>query len=255
MRTLIILCAILLSACGGIGSNVLQGSGKVQTENRPISGVTAVMLTTSGSLTITQGAAESLTIESDDNILPLLTSEVENGTLTLATKPNTSINPTRIQYRLVVTDIAAITSTGSGDTAAGELISDSFTLQVNGSGDVAIEALTSTNPTITTTGSGNVTIRLLTAETLTVNQSSSGSVTLVGSAENQTITMTGSGDFIGEGLQGETANIRMESSGDATVNVSGAIDATLSGSGNLTYIGDPQVDENVSGSGKVNPRG
>ena len=63
---------------------------------------------------IQQTGEESLVIEAEDNILPLLTSEVSGRRLTLGTKPNTSISATRpIVYRLTVKDLAGIGVSGS----------------------------------------------------------------------------------------------------------------------------------------------
>jgi hypothetical protein len=39
--------------------------------------------------------------------------------------------------------------------------------------------------------------------------------------------------------------------GDGVVNVSDTLDIKISGSGSLTYTGDPSVAKDISGSGKV----
>jgi len=49
--------------------SALIGSGYIVSEDRNVSGVTAVRLMTSGDLTIEQGNQESPTIEADDNLL------------------------------------------------------------------------------------------------------------------------------------------------------------------------------------------
>ena len=94
---------------------MVNGSGQVETETRPVSGFTGIDLAGSGEVTIEQGDAESLTIEADDNVLPELTSEVSGSMLTLDTKPGTtvrSLNP--IRYRVTVKDLTALSLSGSG---------------------------------------------------------------------------------------------------------------------------------------------
>ena len=89
--------AVLLASCG------TAGTGSVRTESREVRGFSSVQLTGSGEATIQQTGAESLAIEAEENLLPLLTSEVSNGVLTLGTKPGASINPTRpIIYRVTL---------------------------------------------------------------------------------------------------------------------------------------------------------
>ena len=40
----------------------------------------------------------------------------------------------------------------------------------------------------------------------------------------------------------------------ARVNVSGALDATVRGSGSIEYLGSPQVTSTVTGSGNIKPK-
>jgi hypothetical protein len=247
---------LVLAACGGAGGiTTTQGSGVIQTEARSISGVTKVVLTTSGTLTLRQGQQESLSVTSDDNLLPLITSSVTDGELTLGTAPNTNITPTRLEYQLVVTDLDALRSTGSATIAAGELNGDVFSLEIAGSGDVAIESLTVPSPTFTLTGSGDLIVRQLSAQNLTSVQNGSGEVVLIGRVANQAITVSGNGGFNGEALQGQTANIQNSGSGTIIVNAGTSLNINLSGSGDVEYIGNPQVNNNVTGSGEVRARG
>ncbi len=48
----------------------------MKTESRDVPGFTRLALGTIGELTLVQGEEESLVIEAEDNILPLITSEV-----------------------------------------------------------------------------------------------------------------------------------------------------------------------------------
>src|SRR5262245_28969601 len=98
----------LVAACQGLGG-VVNGSGQVRTESRTVQNFKAVELSGIGTLVITQGNTEALTIEAEDNILPVLTSDVRAGQLTLGTRNNTHIRPTKpIRYTLTVKDLNAI---------------------------------------------------------------------------------------------------------------------------------------------------
>jgi hypothetical protein len=46
----------------------------------------------------------------------------------------------------------------------------------------------------------------------------------------------------------------VEGAGNAVVQTSDALDATLSGAGNVQYIGDPKVTQNVTGVGVVHKK-
>ena len=105
-------------------------------EPRTVSGINAVELDTSGILTITQGESESLTIEAEDNLLPLLTSEVFNGRLQLGVKSDNRISATKpIRYTLAVKDLSAISVNGSGSINVSDFVtSQAMRIEGNGSG-------------------------------------------------------------------------------------------------------------------------
>lgn len=221
---------VLLSACAN-GVNVV-GSGKVKSETRAVSGFDKVVLSGIGELSIEQAGAESLTIEAEDNILPLLESTVSGGTLMLGVKDNTSIQTTKpIQYRLTVKNLRALTVSGAGRASMPMLSTDTLALRVSGSGGVNLSGLTATS--------------------LTVGISGSGGVTLDGQVLSQDVTLTGSGTYAARDLASGAATVTVSGSGNATVSVQSTLDARISGSGSVTYFGSPTVTQRVTGSGAV----
>ena len=68
---LAVVMLLLLTACG---LNVVQGSGNIQTEARPVSGFDSVTFSGSGEMVITQGDSESPTVTSEKSGSGSLTS-------------------------------------------------------------------------------------------------------------------------------------------------------------------------------------
>ena len=67
---LLIAMVFILSACQEFPKfNVVRGSGILITEDRPVSGFTAIQLDGAGRLFIVQGDSESLKIRADDNLM------------------------------------------------------------------------------------------------------------------------------------------------------------------------------------------
>jgi hypothetical protein len=177
-----------------------------------VSGFSAVDLSGTGQVTIRRAGTESLTIQAEDNILPLLTSDVRNGTLELGHKRMRSIRPTEpIMYRITVKDLDAVAVSGSGS------------MSVTG----------------------------LATRRLKVDLSGSGEITAAGSADSQKIDVSGSGKYRAGGLPSTAVDADISGSGEVDVRVSDTLHASISGSGTLTYTGDPRVSQDVSGSGKV----
>ena len=207
---------LLVSGCGVPSSatpwNVVNGSGTIITEQRDVTGFTGVCLRGSGALVIEQTGEESLAIVADDNLMPLLTSDVRDGKLILSVNDNTSIRPTeQITYRLTVKDLSEIEISGSGAADAKGIQTDRLASVISGSGKIII----------------------------------------AGKANEQVIVISGSGDFLGEGLKCKKAAITVSGSGKAVLAVSDTLDATISGSGSTKYVGEPKVNTKVSGSGSV----
>jgi predicted small secreted protein len=234
MKKRLFLLAILIASCvllGACSLNTIRGSGKRISESRPVSDIDRVILAGSGDVILTQGDRESLTVETDDNLMEHITTEVSGGTLTLGTKKGVNVRPTRLRFTLTVVDLEELTVSGSGDIAAERFDTDAIEVQVSGSGDVRVDALT--------------------ADTTKVQIGGSGSVELAGQVSEQEVTISGSGKYRGEDLRSETASVKVDGSGDATLWATGSLNARVAGSGSVRYYGDPQTSFSGVGSGGI----
>lgn len=59
-----------------VGSTVINGSGNSATERREVSDFDSVSLAGDGALVLTQDGTESLVVEADDNILPVIATDI-----------------------------------------------------------------------------------------------------------------------------------------------------------------------------------
>jgi hypothetical protein len=206
--------ALALLAVGSVvtACSATAGSGQLATQSRQVSGFTSVELTGVGELSIDQTGTESLTVSAEDNLLPLLTSEVEGDTLILGKKPNTRIVTTKpITYTLTMKDITGLAVSGSGTINAPKLTTAALRIEISGS----------------------------------------GVITTAGNVDDQSLEISGSGRYLADGLTSKTTTAEISGSGTGNVVASNALDVKISGSGTLTYSGKPQVSQTVSGSGKL----
>ena len=181
-------------------------------ETREVSGFSAVEIHGVGEVFITQGDGESLTIESDDHILPLIESEVTGGTLSLGPKRGSRIRDVkRLVYRLTVTDLESITHDGEGVTIVTGLDVDSLTVTLRGAGDFTIS----------------------------------------GAARSQTINLQGASAYNSRDFATAQASVNLQGAGDITVQVSDALSINISGVGNVTYYGDPAITRRIAGVGVI----
>lgn len=221
---------IALAGCGYLSPPV---EPRV-TENRDIDEVTALVLKTSGDVSVTLGDEPTLTITARPSTMDLLTAEVNNGVLTLDVNgPHLWMGDVR--YALTVPVISDITIDGSGDVLVDFTGADDITVAISGSGDVDGSGIDAASVSSSIRGSGNI--------------------ELSGSADSHTVRIVGSGDVDGVDLETERAEVSITGSGDAAVNVTKQLDADISGSGDIRYTGRAKVSSSVTGSGSVSHDG
>jgi hypothetical protein len=224
--------ALLLHAAGPFSARRVRGSGTTRSESRAVADFDAVALGGVGELTIEQTGAESLTIEAEDNILPLLTSDVRGGRLHLGTRPGVGIEPTRpIRYRLTVARLRAIALSGSGGVACAALTTDELSLAASGVGSLDLHGLR--------------------ADALRVEVSGTANVSAAGQVARQTVALSGSGSYAARDLACEAATVSVSGTGGVALQVRDTLDAAVSGVGSIVYYGDPSVRRRVSGVGSI----
>lgn len=227
-----LLVALLVAGCG---FQVVNGSGTVVPEERPVSDFTRVDFTGFGELTLVQGDKEALTIETDDNLLPYIKTTVSDGTLTIGFAERgwiPIVRPTQsIRYRLTIKTLDHLDFSGAGTVTAATLHVDNLTLVESGAAEINLADLT--------------------ANALTVEMSGSGSVGLAGAVTRQTVELSGLGSYAAGDLASQTAQINLSGAGEATVWVREQLDADMSGAGAIRYYGSPQVNASSSGIGTV----
>lgn len=259
LKFLVILGFLPSLACGVISAAIpttVEGSGTIVTQKLDVSNFDRVSLNASGDVYIEQGDSESLTVEADDNILPLLNSWVRGSELVLSAKPNVSINPSQpIVYRLTVKDLSAFSLNGSGNCFVESIESDEMRLSISGSGNIAIKKLAGKTLSLDLRGSGNIDIDDLEVKTLDASIDGSGDITLKGAANSEKISINGSGNFRCGELESRLAEIQIPGSGNVIVWAQDQLLVDVNGSGDIQYYGNPSIEQHGFGSGNLIPLG
>lgn len=243
-------------ACGLFTTNAVIGSGEIVTQTIDVSGFQRVTLEGFGDVFIEQGQTESLSVETDDNILPLLDIRVRGSELILGTKNGVDVNPSKsITYTVTVQDLDDVTLAGSGTFQVGSLKSGNFGVSVSGSGDVNISSLEAEELSIALNGSGNIFVENIDVKTVGTSLQGSGDIKLEGQADTQKVRVSGSGNYLAGDLQTNATDVHVPGSADVTVWVEDELSITVSGSGDIRYYGKPAIDQTISGSGNITSLG
>lgn len=228
---ILILGGLALGACTVTVGDTVRGSGNVTSEDRPVSGISGVALTTIGDLTIEIGAQESLRVEAEDNLLQYFQTTVDAGVLTIETEPGVNVSTKEpVRYYLTVKTLESIRNSSSGN--------------------VRVSALQVGNLEVNISSSGEVDLASLQADSLEVALSSSGKLTIGGGqVTSQEVNLSSSGDYEAGDMRSASASVNLSSSGRATIWVTDSLEANLSSSGDLDYYGRPTADVNETSSG------
>lgn len=244
IRFSLVLCltivSITFSGCYLSGNNVVKGNSERVTREITLESELKGVRTMSVIDVILDPSLEGeIILEGDSNILDIVTAEQKSGgILELGFERNTSIMSVvnvKVYVPYINGGLLEVMSVGSITQKDDQVLAgDSFDLRIS--------------------STGNIELAIETKE-LTVNDASTGTIRLTGSADAADITLSSTGSFEGYDFKLGDAVITVSSTGSAYVNVSGDLEAMVSGTGSVIFDGDPKsIDARGGGLGTVRSR-
>ncbi len=211
------------------------GSGKVVSQTRTVSPFNSISVDYPAQVFITQGNAESVKVDAEDNVMPGLKTQVRNNTLEIFYKAENN-------KRVNATKLVKVTIT----------VKDLSNVDFSSAGELSIEGLKTNNLAISLSGAGNLKVTDITVKQFAINLSGAGSMTSSGTADNLDMNISGFGSFNGKDLHTQSANVTLSGAGSATVWADANLNAEISGAGSVNYYGTASVTKQISGIGGVN---
>jgi putative autotransporter adhesin-like protein len=230
---IVVLLSLLFVSCRyniNIGDGV-EGSGNVKTESRNIGSFHGVDAGGGLAVIVEQGDAVSIKVEADDNIIPLIQTEVRNGILFISTEGSysTEHGPT-ITVRMP--DITKLSIDGGASMrCSGTLISPNLKLNSDGGAQMELE---------------------IEADQLSMDASGGAAITVSGKALDVDVNASGGSPVHAAQLQAN--NVKADASGGASISVYPIVnlDAEASGGGSVSYHKIPKtISKSESGGGSV----
>ena len=227
-----LILAIVISSCDMILGRRVKGNGHITSEQRSISNAKKIRLSGSYDVELSTGAA-SVKIESDDNIIPYVLTEEEDGWLVIKSKEMFNLRPTNhIKVFISTDELDALSIAGSGNIIGKNKFigGDKLELKIAGSGDINLEVNT---PKIKSEIAG------------------SGNIIIAGETKDEEIHIAGHGDYKGDNLKAENAEVHIAGSGNVKVFADSKLVIHIAGSGSVFYKGNPKIEQHVAGSGDI----
>jgi hypothetical protein len=148
----------------------------------------------------------------------------------------------------IVAPAVGLSISGSG-AIYGDIECDTVSINISGSGEMEGN-IKSGRVSATISGSGNMKENI-NCDIFSVRISGSGKITINGNSRESDIYISGSGNMFGNEFMTNNANIDISGSGNANIWAVDHIKANISGSGGITYRGNPKIDFSGSGSGRI----
>ena len=211
-------------------------------EIRPINSFRKIGFKDYGTLILTQGEQESLTVEADEELLPELITEVRDDKLVLGFdddwlnrigKVISSVfnkKEHQITYYLTCVNLESIS--------------------ISGNCKLGCESLEAANLGLHVSGYSEMSFAHLSCDSLSVHISGRGEFEGHGRADDQKIHISGSGEYKAEDLASKKTKIVISGQGNASIRVEENLDITISGLGQVNYHGHPKLRQVISGVGK-----
>ncbi len=180
----------------GVSQGCIRGNGTPGRQQRRVSGFSAVFISGLFTVQVVQQQQFSVEIAGETNILPVISSSVENGQLHITAA--SSICPgLPLSLLIGMPDISQLTSQGASDIKISGISNRKFTLEAAGSSRITVQGKTE-EFTVTATGAGEIDAFALIADSVTAETSGTGDIYV--SAENRlTAASSGTGDILYRG--------------------------------------------------------
>jgi Putative auto-transporter adhesin, head GIN domain len=206
---------VVVSMFASCNKDIIHGDGSIVTSERTVSNFSGIDISGANNVFISYAPEASVSVKGYNNLVSHYKTEVEDGKLYLHYDEHTNVKNDNIQVYITMPYFDALSLSGSCSINATGSFDNTGTLSVytSGNGDINIEDITADRYTIHSSGNSNI-------STL--------------------------------GVKAKTATVEVSGSGMVTLSVQDKLDVHISGSGKVSYKGEPaEINTDISGSGKV----
>jgi hypothetical protein len=229
---IILVAAIVFSYCKkNDGDECIQGNGNLIQETRNLDDFKKIYATGAFNISFSQIANPRVDLFGDSNILPIITTDVNNGVLNIGVANNECYSTQNtIEVTATSQQFEGVTLDGAGKIEAHNIITDQLRYETNGSATI--------NSSFTT-------------EFVTVFINGSGDAQFTGSSEHCGFYIGGSGTILSSTLVVNICTITIEGAGDIYIHVNNEMTVIINGSGSVYYTGDPEINSQINGTGQL----
>jgi hypothetical protein len=215
-------------------NNSKRGSGNIITENRKLDGFDGVTAAGPVKVDIQMGATGSVIVETDDNIMPFVETNISNSILKIRLKSIDNLRNSTVYVHIITPQIKNLTTSASAEIASNDEIKAAEKLILKASSGSSIDVKVD-------------------APFINGEASSGSEINCKGRTKQATVSSSSGSTINFSDLQAETAKATVSSGANISLFASISIVASASSGGAINYKGGAtSVQKNVSSGGSVN---
>lgn len=211
------------------------GSGRLVNEQRQIAPFNRLTVDNIGYLHIEQSDEQIFLVEAEDNILPHVVAEVKEKNLQISLGLEHAlrlIRPTKpVRVFVTVRDLRQLTVNGRSEIESANAIKTDF-IEINLNGESKLTAH-------------------IEAQEVRINLGNLAEGNLKGWAGIQTVRMNGASQYSAKDFDVRESYVSIDGQGKALIKAAEKLTVQINGDGEIEYLGNPVVEEKISGSGRV----
>lgn len=213
------------------GFGGIKGNGNVVKQDRQLGSFSALDVGGAFKVFLTQGDQEFVTVEADENLMDVISTEVRGNTLVIKTTEDIR-DSEALNIYLTFKNLDEMEISGACQfTGENKMKFETLDLDCSGASDVELK---------------------LAATQLNIDFSGASQVKLYGSAESVDLDLSGASSYDGYDMEAEIYFVDVSGASHAKIFVNKELSAEVSGAAGLKYKGDPVIKEHdVSGAGSM----
>ncbi len=216
------------------GKPVVQGKGSVITKVVPVSAFTELEVNKIGNIEISSGTEYQVSVSDYENLADFVSFSM-NGQRLVIGYANTCVKNSRLTIRITTPDPL-------------------YSIVLSGTGNIDVKSPVDQLSEIVLSGNGKMVFRsAVTSDDLYVDMEGVGYIYAYGQVKNLNVELGGSGSIDLTDLNAKTANCSVTGIGDIRTTVTESLSASMAGTGNIIYFGNPDLVKNITGTGSIQP--
>jgi hypothetical protein len=227
-----LLSSFVFSSCHFFGEGI-RGNGNIKSGNHSVGSFSSVSVGGNIDLYITQGTAQAVRVETDENLLEYIEVRVNGDRLEIRPRDHFNLDPSKdIKVYVSAPEFKNLDASGACDIySQGKIVStERLDIGLSGASHANLE---------------------LNAPVVKAGLSGAGSVELKGETREFNVNGSGSSEIRCYELKAENVDVDISGAGDAEVFASVSLKVDISGAGTVKYKGNAAVSQHVSGAGSV----